>query len=117
MHGLAARAAGLQSGPGVYELGMLARPSLQTAGCSHENITVEAGKTYLLRIINSASLTYQVGWGVGEGVGLGGGAHRRLCVDGVVKCNCVPRAARSWGARVPAWDWAASGAASSGACM
>ncbi|KAL4433040.1 hypothetical protein ABPG77_006467 [Micractinium sp. CCAP 211/92] len=28
-------------------------------GCSHENITVEAGKTYLLRIINSASLTYQ----------------------------------------------------------
>lgn len=28
-------------------------------GCSHTNITVRAGKTYLLRLINAASLTYQ----------------------------------------------------------
>ncbi|KAL4428183.1 hypothetical protein ABPG75_002272 [Micractinium tetrahymenae] len=28
-------------------------------GCAHENVTVEAGKTYLFRIINSASLPYQ----------------------------------------------------------
>ncbi|GAB4813291.1 hypothetical protein N2152v2_000337 [Parachlorella kessleri] len=28
-------------------------------GCSHQNFTVEAGKTYLFRIINGATLTYQ----------------------------------------------------------
>jgi hypothetical protein len=30
------------------------------AGCARENVTVEAGKTYRLRVINVGSLTYQV---------------------------------------------------------
>lgn len=34
----------------------LARP----AGCTHENVTVEAGKTYLVRLISATSLLYTV---------------------------------------------------------
>lgn len=30
------------------------------AGCAHQNVTVEAGKTYLLRLISATSLLYTV---------------------------------------------------------
>ena len=33
---------------------------VRAIGCSRENVTVEAGKVYRLRIINTGSLTYQV---------------------------------------------------------
>lgn len=29
------------------------------AGCTHWNVTVDAGKTYLFRLLSSASLSYQ----------------------------------------------------------
>lgn len=35
-------------------------PCPRRAGCKHENVTVEAGKTYLVRLISAASLLYQV---------------------------------------------------------
>lgn len=57
--------------PGAAWGGAAAQPPAVTcchaaasaAGCSHTNVTVEYGKTYLLRIINAASLTYQVAAG------------------------------------------------------
>ena len=30
------------------------------AGCAHQNVTVEAGKTYLVRLISATSLLYTV---------------------------------------------------------
>jgi hypothetical protein len=35
------------------------------AGCAHTNVTVEAGKRYLFRLISATSLVYQVRWVVG----------------------------------------------------
>lgn len=60
-------------------LGCLSHPC---AGCSHTNITVRAGKTYLLRLINAASLTYQargVCRTAGVGCELGHGWARWRC--------------------------------------
>jgi hypothetical protein len=56
-HRLSSRAALLP--PHLDELGSQVLLASLPAGCSRQNFTVEAGKTYLFRIISATTLTYQ----------------------------------------------------------